>query len=254
MEHSTITADFIDECKIQEKNFINCSTKSIQKLFDKLNDGIPGLNSIKSFDPFHLNRIKISQGNSNAINLKVELSNVKIIGFGRTNVLESIVYPKDFSWKTTFVLPVMKLQGDYNLIGRILLIPLNGRGQVFLDADNMTIIMHSKTRLYEKAGFTFYNVTNCDVDFKIDGLKSYFSNLFNGNKHLEDSTNKFFNDNWRMLADALYSVITQTIEDVLLDVLKKIFHYIPANFFISDIPTPEELYGKSQFKEKGHTE
>lgn len=59
---------------------------------------------------------------------------------------------------------------------------------------------------------------------------------------IEDSTNKFFNDNWKMLADALYTVITQTIEDILLDVLKKIFHYIPANFFIEDIPTPAELY------------
>lgn len=66
----------------------------------------------------------------------------------------------------------------------------------------------------------------------------------------EDSTNKFFNDNWRMLADALYSVITQTIEDILLDVLKKIFHFIPANFFVSDIPTPEQLYGKTKSKPK----
>ncbi|XP_012155709.1 circadian clock-controlled protein isoform X2 [Ceratitis capitata] len=237
---------YIKECQIADKNFINCSTQSIQQLFDKLNDGIPGLNSIKSFDPFYLNRIRITQGNSNAINLKVELANVKINGFGHTNVLESIVYPKDYSWKTTFMLPEMKLQGDYSLFGRILLIPLNGHGEVFLEAENMTVIMHSKTRLYEKGGFTFYNVTNCRVDFKIDGLKSYFSNLFNGNKQLEDSTNKFFNDNWRMLADALYTVITQTIEDILLDVLKKIFHYIPANFFINDIPTSKQLYGGSK--------
>lgn len=112
------------------------------------------------------------------------------------------VFKKDYSWKTTFTLPVMKLQGDYSLFGRILLIPLNGRGQVFLDAgeqcflislqsnhsytfaENMTVTMHTKTRLYSKGGFTFYNVTNCRVDFKMDGLKSYFSNLFNGNKQL----------------------------------------------------------------------
>ncbi|KAH8261324.1 hypothetical protein KR044_007173 [Drosophila immigrans] len=242
--------DYIKQCKIADKNFVNCSTQSIQQLFDKLNDGIPGLTSIKSFDPFHLNRIRISQGNSNAINLKVELANVKIIGFGHTNVMESLVFKKDYSWKTTFTLPVMKLQGNYSLFGRILLIPLNGRGQVFLDADNLTVTMHTKTRLYEKGGFTFYNVTSCRVDFKMDGLKSYFSNLFNGNKQLEDSTNKFFNDNWRMLADALYSVITQTIEDIMLDILKKIFHFIPANYFVSDIPTPEQLYGKAKAKSK----
>lgn len=50
--------------------------------------------------------------------------------------------------------------------------------------ENMTVTMHTKTRLYSKGGFTFYNVTNCRVDFKMDGLKSYFSNLFNGNKQL----------------------------------------------------------------------
>ncbi|KAH8286055.1 hypothetical protein KR054_001856 [Drosophila jambulina] len=242
--------DYIKECRIADKDFVNCSTHSIQQLFDKLNDGIPGLTSIKSFDPFYLNRIRITQGNSNAINLKVELANVKIIGFGHTHVLESQVFKKDYSWKTTFTLPVMKLQGEYSLFGRILLIPLNGKGQVFLDAENMTVTMHTKTRLYSKGGFTFYNVTSLHVDFKMDGLKSYFSNLFNGNKQLEDSTNKFFNDNWRMLADALYTVITQTIEDILLDVLKKIFHFIPANYFVSDIPTPEQLYGRAKPKPK----
>ncbi|KAI8037713.1 hypothetical protein M5D96_009213 [Drosophila gunungcola] len=128
----------------------------------------------------------------------------------------------------------MKLQSDYSLFGRILLIPLNGKGQVFLDAENMTVTMHTKTRLYSKGGFTFYNVTSLHVDFKMDGL----------------NTNKFFNDNWRMLADALYTVITQTIEDILLDVLKKIFHFIPANFFVSDIPTPEQLYGRAKPKPK----
>lgn len=114
---------------------------------------------------------------------------------------------------------------------------------IFLE--NMTVIMYTKTRLYEKGGFTFYNVTNLRVDFKLDGLKSHFSNLFNGNKALEDSTNRFFNENWRMLADALYTVITHTIEDILIDVLQKIFHFIPANFFIVDIPTSTQLYSRN---------
>lgn len=47
------------------------------------------------------------------------------------------VYPKDYSWKTTFMLPEMKLQGDYSLFGRILLIPLNGHGEVFLEAGEL---------------------------------------------------------------------------------------------------------------------
>lgn len=48
----------------------------------------------------------------------------------------------------------------------------------------MTVVMHTKTHLYEKGGFTFYNVTNTRVNFTLEGLKSYFSNLFNGQKQL----------------------------------------------------------------------
>lgn len=44
--------------------------------------------------------------------------------------------------------------------------------------------MHTKTRLYEKGGFTFYNVTDGDCDYTIKKLSVNFENLFNGNKEL----------------------------------------------------------------------
>lgn len=51
----------------------------------------------------------------------------------------------------------MKLQGDYSLFGRILLIPLNGRGQVFLDAGKLSFtplsvhqLMHFLARKHDR--------------------------------------------------------------------------------------------------------
>lgn len=46
----------------------------------------------------------------------------------------------------------MKLQGDYSLFGRILLIPLNGRGQVFLDAGKISFTPLSVHRLMHFPG------------------------------------------------------------------------------------------------------
>lgn len=48
----------------------------------------------------------------------------------------------------------------------------------------MTIILKSDVDLYQKDGFSFYNVTGAHVDFEIGGLKLYMGNLFDGLKAL----------------------------------------------------------------------
>lgn len=60
---------------------------------------------------------------------------------------------------------------------------------------------------------------------------------------IEDSTNQYLNENWRPVSDALKPILQKTIEDILLVILNKVFHYIPADYLISDIPQPSKLYG-----------
>lgn len=59
----------------------------------------------------------------------------------------------------------------------------------------------------------------------------------------EDSTNQYLNENWRPVSDALKPILAKTIEDILLVILNKVFHYIPADYLISDIARPSTLYG-----------
>lgn len=44
----------------------------------------------------------------------------------------------------------------------------------------MTIDIVSDVKLYEKDGFSFFNVTQTHVKYNIGGLKLYMSNLFDG--------------------------------------------------------------------------
>lgn len=52
----------------------------------------------------------------------------------------------------------------------------------------------------------------------------------------EDSTNSYLNENWKPVSEALKPVISKTIEDILSGIMSKIFHQIPGNFFVSDLP------------------
>lgn len=105
--------------------------------------------------------------------------------------------------------------------------------------------MNSKTRLYEKGGYTFFNVTEVHVKLQVGRLRANMENLFNGrNKDVEQRTNQFFNDNWQDFYETMRPLIVETLERTLLDLLKKMFHLMPANFFVEDIPNSLQLYGR----------
>lgn len=59
----------------------------------------------------------------------------------------------------------------------------------------------------------------------------------------EDSTNQYLNENWRPVAESIKPLIAKSVEDNFQQILNKLFNFIPADYFISDIPRPSELYG-----------
>lgn len=60
--------------------------------------------------------------------------------------------------------------------------------------------------------------------------------------YLEESTNQYLNENWRPVNDGLKGVIANTIEDILVRIMRKIFDQVPASYLIKDIPRPDEFY------------
>lgn len=100
----------------------------------------------------------------------------------------------------------------------------------------MKIKLRTLSNLYQNDGYTFYNVTSTRITFTVSGLKLRIENLFNGARELEESTNIFFNQNWEIALDALRPIITKTIEDILLDLMAKVFHHIPGEWLMSNLP------------------
>ncbi|ALC45587.1 CG17189, partial [Drosophila busckii] len=255
---------FLPSCRIYEPDFTNCSTHSIQKLIDQLSIGIPEIvQSFGPFDPMHVRDIIFKQDNNEVATISANLTEVVVKGFSKTKIVESryvsfkgnlielsdlflnSVSKKDFNWQTKIYLPKMRLDAKYVMAGRILLIPLSGAGNIFIEIENLDIMMYTKTHLYEKGGYTFYNVTAVSVKLEIGGLYTKLDNLFNGrSKEVEQSTNQFFNDNWQDFFEALRPLVVETVERTLLDLLQKMFHLMPANFFVEDIPNSLAFYGR----------
>lgn len=121
------TANWLKSCQFKDPDFFKCSTESVQGLFDHLVDGIEGVEGLDSIDPMRIDRIKILQGEG-PVSVNASLSKVKVMGFSKVKLVENQVSSKDYSWITTIQLPKMRLEGNYHMMGRILVIPLNVSG------------------------------------------------------------------------------------------------------------------------------
>jgi hypothetical protein len=43
------------------------------------------------------------------------------------------------------------------------------------------------------------------------------------------------------VSDALKPIISKTIEDILTGIMQKLFHQIPGDYFVADLPKPGDL-------------
>ncbi|CAG9822469.1 unnamed protein product [Phaedon cochleariae] len=233
--------DYIKTCMIKQPRdiFINCSTHSVQGLFTEIPKGNPQI-GLEILDPLKIPALKILQGGGGPVTVNASLSDVTILGFANTKILYNSVDPKTYDFYTKLFLPRLRIDGNYELLGRILVIPLRGKGVCWFDAQNLTINVKSDVIMEKHDGFHFFNVTQVHVDFSVGGLKLHMGNLFDGIKALEDSTNAYLNENWRPVAESLSPILSKTIEDIMLGILKTVFDNIPADYFLGDLGPYDE--------------
>ncbi|KAI8422678.1 hypothetical protein MSG28_006449 [Choristoneura fumiferana] len=232
-EYYKTKPDFVKTCFKSDPEFDDCSRQAVQQLFNALGPGLPEI-GMAPLDPLNIPKIRILQGEG-PVNVNAALDNVTVTGFGQTDVLLSQVDAKTYDFYTRVRVPKMRIEGTYDLKGKILLIPLVGRGLCWFEPTNMTIDIVSDVKTYDRDGFVFFNVTAAHVKYNIGGMKLRMNNLFDGIKSLEDSTNSYLNANWRPVSESLRPILTKTIEDILLDFMQQLFNNLPGNFMIGDV-------------------
>lgn len=126
-------------------------------------------------------------------------------------------------------LPLVTLQGDYKINGRVLVLPIQGVGKSSLNFENVEIAIKYKPRKLIKNGKEFIQTEKFRLDFDTAKFSLHFSNLFNGDKALGDNMNTFLNENWRDILTELKPSITSALEQILEAIVNRIFAKVPYN-------------------------
>lgn len=124
-------------------------------------------------------------------------------------------------------MPIVTLQGDYKINGRVLVLPIQGNGKSTLTFENVDINFKYKPKVIVKNGKEYIQTDKFKLDFDTAKFSLHFSNLFNGDKALGDNMNTFLNDNWRDILNELKPSITSALEQIFEAIVNRIFAKVP---------------------------
>ncbi|KAJ6635871.1 Protein takeout [Pseudolycoriella hygida] len=107
----------------------------------------------------------------------------------------------------------LDLIGNYILRGQILILPVRGDGaaNVTIINPNIHLIFTGSPSIVE--GKTYMQTYDLKVTFSVDRLIFHFDNLYNGDKALGDTTNRFINEYWRDIYLEIKPSLLRTFEE-----------------------------------------
>ncbi|XP_026326629.1 protein takeout-like [Hyposmocoma kahamanoa] len=218
--------EYIQRCDLEDKNFVECVKEKISTTLPYFTKGIKELD-VPPLDPVKLDDIDI---NGNGLNLSFTDANMYGISNAVITNLKLDIGKDDETFSLQFK-SNMTLMAKYVINGRILILPIQGKGDAKVKANNVEVQIDSKlSHVKDKAGTHFRLVTPI-YKYNIEKTTFQFDNLFNGNKRLSDTTHEFANQNWRQLMDDLSPPYIKQIVKTCVKAINKFF----AKFTIQEM-------------------
>ncbi|XP_075975226.1 circadian clock-controlled protein daywake-like [Anticarsia gemmatalis] len=173
-----------------------CVTKAVQLAYPLILEPNADIGAVE-MDPMHHD---IIEGNLSI--LKFKLFNTTLTGFRAAKIKSAKYDEAADTLKIELHSPGFHLEGLYDINGRLIILPVEGNGDYYIDALDYILIINLELKTITKGGKTYKIVKS--FTFTAEPTKSVvfdFRNLFNGQKELGDPVLKFANENWKEVAN-----------------------------------------------------
>ncbi|XP_024082874.1 protein takeout-like [Cimex lectularius] len=214
-------------CK-NDTSLNDCLKISIQNAMRDLGKGNRTL-GVQPLDPWKMKLFVYNHG-SISTDLKLTARDVSVIGFKNAKV----DYVRT-NWETMDLqinTPKLVLFGKYGVEGRVVFVPIEGKGNFRITIDDLTSRMKFVFEKYNKKGKEFIRVKESTLVPDAKNISVRFDNLFNGNKDLGNRMNDLINRNWRFILNTLQPIGLKSMAAPVKIVVNELFSRVPASDFI----------------------
>ncbi|XP_068900517.1 uncharacterized protein [Tenebrio molitor] len=220
LEDAFDSPDF-QKCNRRQSDLKKCVLKSAQDGISQLTRAYDEVN-IPNVHPLEVAELTIEAG-SGPVAFDQKFKQCKLDGFHKMKLDQ---FEFDFEGKTLTVagvVPKIMVECQYEFDGKILLLPIKGKGPSTIVLENMKVSGLFDYEEKMKKGKTFIRFVSSDIHVD-PGLAWFnFENLFNGDKQLGDNVNQVINDNWKEVFDDVKSSYIQVINRVCTELLNNFF-------------------------------
>ncbi|KAK9880155.1 hypothetical protein WA026_010026 [Henosepilachna vigintioctopunctata] len=213
---SKVLPKYISKCSIANADeFSKCVLKNSKKIVPLILNGDKNL-KIPNLNPLFIEILQLDSGSS----LNLTLLNQTIRGMPTVNI-KSVTYNKDSrQLQFGYEFDNLRLDGQYAINGKILILPVVGNGKGFIDFQKPKLVYTCNLDIIEnKKGVEVIRIANASLKADFDKVVFYMENLFNGNKALGDEMNKFLNDNWKEVITEFQELVKSPMTTVFSNIL-----------------------------------
>lgn len=122
----------------------------------------------------------------------------------------------------------IQMLGDYEMSGRILLLPITGNGRANITLVNSKIEHRLIGEPFEKDGVKYMRLKEYRVAFDPQRVYMHFENLFN-DPTLSQTMNRFLNDNWETVFNELKIGYSRSFGKIFREISNRIFEKVPMD-------------------------
>ncbi|XP_067640645.1 protein takeout isoform X2 [Eurosta solidaginis] len=217
-------ASNFDKCK-RDDNFDKCLVNAVNSAIVLLKDGNKEF-GIPPLEPLAVKSLVIDSGNA-PITLKQTLKNLLVHDLISTSKVQR--YRTDL--KSHLIIcdsktDRLEMVGDYEMTGRILLLPITGSGKANMTLINTHIEHHLIGEPFMRDGVKYMRLKEYRVDLNPKRVYMQFDNLFN-DRLLSQTMNRFLNDNWEIVFNELKIGYARSFGKIFREISNKLFEDVP---------------------------
>ncbi|XP_046392256.1 protein takeout-like [Ischnura elegans] len=218
----------IKPCPKNDPKLNECAVVSGNLAIPKLKSGIPSL-GVPPMDPFFVKKINVE---GNGIGVHLIFRDVNLHGLSDTKVTSIRIThdPPNFIWNIH--IPVMQMIGKYEASGKVLLLPITGKGDFNVTMFGMDVQYEFSCDTVKRSdGELYYSPSSNKVEYSVKKVSFQMENLFNGNKLLGDEMNRFLNENWREVDKSWGPEVAESVVGAMTVVTRAITSKVPVKNF-----------------------
>ncbi|KAJ2951175.1 hypothetical protein O0L34_g5567 [Tuta absoluta] len=215
-------ADPVSNLKKCQPADANCIKESSQTFLKTFLAGFPEL-GVRQLEPIVVDRMDVSDAD-----LKLILTDGTFTGLDTCRIKKM---SRDLQKKKLFGKAQcdLKLDGKYDMSGRLLILPIVGNGPVHVNLRK--IVINIEADMEEKPGAggkSYWNIKSWTHSFTLKE-KAFveFGNLYPDNKLLGDAARDVIKQNSNDIVYSIGAPVVKGVLNIIIDTLNKFFHSVP---------------------------